>query len=459
MNENLGTKVKREPKDPFPLGTSNAFYFQYFNTTSFSTIVGVPTILFFKELGASATILGVVGSLAPFLIILQIPASRHVELVGYKRFVLSGWFLRTIFSFGLALAAFIPAIDNTTRMILAIFFLIGYNILRGISTCGFMPWMTQLIPEKVRGRFLATDQITGSIASLVTTLLISWWLNHHSGSLGFACVFFYASIAGLMSLRFLKKIPDVPVPPDSRSTEPIPWKELLAFQPFIKIITMNVIFFVAIAGGGLFWVPLVRDQFHKDSSFVLNMAAVGAFFGIIIQFLASRLIDRAGSKPPLSFGILMAAFHFFLWSMLAAEVLPFNYWSLFFIQLTAGLSFPLFNLANTRLVMATVPVMARSHYFAVYSVALNLTLGIFPWIWGIGVDYLQGWHQVSWNLWHWNAYSFFFLIVVSITIASWFLLLRIEEPKSMSTEEFIRQLLVKTPKRAITRLLNRRISF
>ncbi|NBR47219.1 MAG: hypothetical protein EBT68_08985, partial [Verrucomicrobia bacterium] len=60
----------------------NAFLFQVFNTSSFYLVMGLPMMLYFKKLGASATVLGVLASLAALLNIFQIPAARFVEKVG-----------------------------------------------------------------------------------------------------------------------------------------------------------------------------------------------------------------------------------------------------------------------------------------------------------------------------------------------------------------------------------------
>ncbi|MDD2676126.1 MAG: hypothetical protein PHP75_01445, partial [Methylacidiphilaceae bacterium] len=49
--------------------------FQLFNTASFTLVNGVPMILFFREMGASDFLLGVVASLGPTLNLLQIPAT------------------------------------------------------------------------------------------------------------------------------------------------------------------------------------------------------------------------------------------------------------------------------------------------------------------------------------------------------------------------------------------------
>ncbi|MES2309757.1 MAG: MFS transporter, partial [Verrucomicrobiota bacterium] len=347
---------ENQPNDHFPPGARNSFYFQFFNTASFGTILGVPMILFFKEMGASVTVLGIVTSLAPLLMILQIPASRHVERTGYRRFVLNGWRIRTVFCAGMMLVALLPStFDISTRMILAIFFLIGYNISRGISMCGFMPWISQLIPENVRGRFLATDQMTGSIAGLVSTIAVSAWLHFHSHLLGFAGVFFFATLMGYVSIRFLKRIPDIPVPHQSKSMEPVPWKELLSYAPFNKIVVMNVIVCAASAGSGLFWVPLLKDHLGKDSSFVLSFLAFCAALTIFVQYIAGTIIDRTGSKPALIFGTWMAITHFSSWSLVAAHILPLNLGSIVLLQGTAAMGFPLFNLATARLLMSAVP--------------------------------------------------------------------------------------------------------
>ena len=452
--------IKNSKENGFPPGAKNSFYFQFFNTASFGCVLGVPIILFFKDLGASVTTLGIITSLAPLLIILQIPASRYVEQTGYRRFTLNGWAIRTTFILGLVLCVLLPqSIDNHTRMMVALFFLIGYNISRGISTCGFMPWISQLIPEKVRGRFLAIDQMTGSISGLITTLLITSWLHFYPEKIGYAGIFFFAAVTGFVSIYFLRKIPDVPIIQSSNKNQPIRWKELLSYPAFKKVIVMNIVFHIAIAGGGLFWVPLLKDHFGKDSSFVLSLVALGAFFSLTVQFVASKVIDKTGSKPALIFSIWMGVAHFMIWSLIAAKILPLHLITIVVLQGTASLSFPLYGLANTRLVMASVPKEGRSQFFAIFSVAVNLTLGILPWFWGLGVDCFQSDDLTLWGHWHANVYSVAYLILIFIFIYAWILLLRIEEHQSMSTEKFVDELFVKTPKEAITRLLSRRAPF
>ena len=161
--------MTEHPQPKMPAGIGNAYAFQVFNTISFSIVLGMPMILFFKHLGASATILGIVIALPSLLNILQIPAAPLVDKVGYRAFVLRGWTARCFIILGMAVVAFLPAkIDRTTRIGLMLFLLFGYNASRGFSVCGFLPWITQLIPERLRGRYLSRHQMSTAVALLGT---------------------------------------------------------------------------------------------------------------------------------------------------------------------------------------------------------------------------------------------------------------------------------------------------
>ncbi len=428
---------------PFPLGVRNAFYFQFLNTASFGTLLGVPMILFFKDLGASVFVLGVVTSIAPLLMIFQIPASRHVERIGYRPFVLSGWLLRAIFGIGMAIVALLPSsISNDIRIAAGVIFLAAYNVSRGISSSGYMPWICQLIPETIRGRFLATDQMTGSIAGLFSTLLIAVWLHFYSGMLGYAAVFIFSSIAGFWSIYFLRKIPDVVVPEKLKMNQEIPWREIFQNRSFKRILFMNFLFQIGVSGGGLFWIPLLKDHFGKSSDLILFMVGFVSLIAIGTQYLAGRIIDQTGSKPVLTFAILGAILHLLFWSLIAGHLIPLNGITLFFVMLSSGIAFPVFNVANTRIVMSTAPALAQSHSFAIFNVTVNLTGGCFPWIWGYGVDAFKSWDQVIVGSWHGNVYSLFYFVTALFVTWAWWIFSQVEEPGALKMREMGNHFLV-----------------
>jgi MFS family permease len=170
---------------------------------------------------------------------------------------------------------------------------------------------------------------------------------------------------------------------------------------------------------------------------------------------SGALADRVGSRPLLAVSGGIFIVHLIGWCALAADVLPATLWVIVLIQSTAGLGGALFNLANTRLAMATVPPTGRSHFFAVFTVVNNLVLGVMPVGWGLLIDGLAGW-QRRWGLWEWNQYSIGYTAVIVVLAVSQVFRARLAEERAMSTDVFLNELLVKTPSRAITRLLTRR---
>lgn len=442
--------------DAMPKDIAHAYWFQVYNSMSFSIVLGLPMMLYFKNLGASGTILGVLGSLAPLFTLLQIPAAKLVEKTGYRAFVLRGWSIRSFFIIGMLIVPILPgAINPSSKMVLMLFFLIGYNASRGFSSCGFLPWMSQLVPESVRGRFVSNDMMCSLISIVATSLLGALIFKLMDNDLGFTLIFGIALIGAFTSLYFLKRIPDVPVAIESSSAEPVPWKKLLNYGPFKKFLFFNFIIIVAWSAGGVISVPMIRDHFGiSDEKFMLLNASWGVFF-ILGAYLSRKILDRVGSKPLLVLALLIQVLHMVGWSALSSGVLPFNLFTVGLQQATWGLGFALFQTANMRMVMGLVPVMGRSHFFAIFSVSNSITAGLFPIFWGMVYDGLLGTHS-QWGGWDWNVFSIIYLLIAGIASASIWALYRVPEAKAMNTNEFFHEIFVQTPTKALSRIFGRK---
>ena len=439
-----------------PVGVWNAHLFQVFNTMSFLIVLGMPIILYFKHLNATATLLGVVVALNPLLNILQIPAAKYMERIGYRTFVLRGWATRSIFIVGMALVALMPAgTSRTVRIGLMLAMLVAFNAARGISACGFLPWMTHLVPEPVRGRFLARDQIAIALAMFGTLILAAVYLTGATGRYAYPAMFFGSYAAALVSLAFLRRIPDVPVPRGDTARGPVPWREMLLHKPFLRLMIFNVTVFAALAASTVFWAPLLRDHHGATDGKILGIHALMSGVMVMSLLVFGRVIDRVGSRPLLILSGSAYMVHFGCWGALAARCLPFNLKTILLIQVTAGLATSLFNLANTRLVMSTVPQMGRSHFFAMFSVITNVTLGSLPVVWGAGLDAVGDWHA-SWGVWEWNQYSLLYAALTAVMLLACFLSRHLSEPRAMTTDAFLQELVLRTPGRALSRLFLRR---
>ncbi len=441
-----------------PPGIHNVYIFEVFNTASWSIVLGSPMLLFLQHLNATATIFAIAATLAPFLNILQIPSARFVERVGYRRFVLAGWISRSFVVIGMAIVAFLPdqRIDNTTRIYSIIILLFIYNTMRSISVCGMLPWFTHIVPENRRGEFLARDQMAGAGATVVCLFLSSLLFNVHEAWYAYGVVFSLSAVCAFISLLFLRRVPDVPVEKIDRNRRPIPWREIFFYPPFFKYIRYNVIINLALGGSSAFWVRYFKTFLNISEAGIL---LVGAFTTIVLAlmlFLVAPLIDRAGNKPVLTVSNFFFASHFGGWALYAGGLIPHRFiMPMLCVQVcTAAFGGALWNLANVRMVMGLVPQMGRPHFLALYSVTANITLGIGGLFWGPIMDHLAHWNIV-WGFWHWNTYSLFYSTICLIILIGLCFLGNVPEPKTMTWDAFMHELLVKTPSRAVSRLIGR----
>jgi MFS family permease len=440
-----------------PAGVSNAYWFQIFNATSWSLVLGTPMLLYLKSLGASALILGVTVAMIPLFGALQIPAANFVERVGYKNFVVRGWTSRSIFILGVAASVFLPAsLPVNLRIGLILLMMALFAAARGISVCGYLPWITHLVPENVRGAFISRDSMCMYTALTGTMLLSSWWVGRFPSTRTFGFLFLLSYLSALVSLIFLRRIPDVQtVKPKVAGSHP-PWKEMLLFPPFFRFVLFNVVFNLFIAALGVVWVPFMKDGFMASNSLVLSLSAYSSIIAAVISLLMGSIVDRTGSRPLMAFSSLLILVSQALWMTLAAGALPRHPVIPFLIVTFGALGYPMLGLASTRLLMGLVPATGRSHFFAISSVSISLTLGVMPVLWGLALDSLDRTLGDGFAVlpnWTWNRYSLFYAVVLMGTLGAQFFRRRLDEPKAMSTDEFLRLLLVQSPGRLLARAL------
>jgi len=407
-------------------------------------------VLYAKSLGASATVLGIITGMMPLLVIFQMPAAHYVDRVGYKRFVYAGWGIRVCFIFGMALVPLTYSfLDTTTRLGLILLLLFGFNLSRGISSAGWLPWITALVPAGIRGRYLARDAAWINFASFLSFLFAAICLGKDPNAWRFAALFLFSGIAGATSLFFLKRIPDVHVPEHVRTSKtPVPWGEMLRYEPFRRLLRMVIAWSLANGGITTFTVAFLKVKIGMPESEILFINSVFFLGGLSsLWFLGSRL-DHLGSKPVITFSCLTWMLLLMGWALLAAKA--WHPWLALILglQFLIGLFTALVNMSNTRLVMAIAPQMGRNHFFALFSVIGNVTLGLSPILWGLLIDAVGGWHRFV-GVFEWNRYSVFFAAVIAVFGVMLFFARKLEEPQAANMEQLLREILIQSPQRVL----------
>jgi len=343
---------------------------------------------------------------------------------------LTGWFL-----------------DEKNRLGLMLMLLFCFNLSRGISSCAWLPWITVLVPASLRGKYLARDAGVQNSGSFITFLVAAGCLAGQSHPWQFAVLFAFSAVMGAISLTFLKRIPDAEIPEEIRTSKTrVPWLAMMAHPPFAKLLVMLFGWSVAYGGMAAFTVDYLRTAGGMAEGKILLVTSVAYLGGLCsLWFLGSRL-DRLGSKPVLRFSF--AAWFVVLggWLLLAGGALPIRLSVLLVLQYLMGLLAALVQMSNTRLAMAVIPTMGRTHFFAIYSVVNNVTLGLAPVGWGLLIDAI-GARSANWLGLNWNRFTVFFAAAAMAYVITLALARRLHEPEAVSMEELMREILIQSPQR------------
>ncbi|MCX7723005.1 MAG: MFS transporter [Verrucomicrobiae bacterium] len=435
-------------KETFPPGLSNAFLFAIFNALSFQIVLGSPIVLYAQTLGASATVLGIISALMPLLVIFQIPAAQYIGRIGYKRFVLSGWAARVVCIFGLALVPLTSAfLDGQARLALVLALLFGFNLLRGISSCAWLPWITMLVPAQLRGRYLARDAAVTNLASFGAFVVGALCLYGDPRPWQFSLLFLFSAVAGAISLIFLNRMPDVCPPAEVHAVGGrVPWREMAGHKPFTRQLLQLVVWSVAYGGITPFTVAFLKSWSGLSEAKIMMVAAVAFLGGLSSQWFLGAQLDKLGSKPVLGFACAAWTAVSAGWLVLAGGAFPSRLGFVLMLQFLMGLLAALVNMANTRLAMAIIPAAGRDHYFAVYSVVGNLALGVAPIGWGLMIDAV-GARQFHWLGLNWNKYALYYAAAAVVFTIALLCTRRLVEPEAAGLEALLRDILIESPYR------------
>jgi len=380
----LPTLFPTAASDPVLHRVRPALEFAFFNALTWQIAVGTPMVLFAQRLGASPFAVGLAYGFLYLLMPVQVLATSLLPRLGFKRLTLGGWRTRSFFLLvPIGLAAFQPAPGNpwlVGALVASVFF---FCLFRSIGVAALTSWIYALVPPAVRGRYFASEQFSGGVASAATLIC--------SAAL-FAALPFYPAIllqylialtGSTLSYFILKKLPDVPGPVslDIRKIVFDSTRHLFASGAFRRYLWLSAV-----------WM-LLTTPLPPFAAFYLK-SAVGVTAGAImtlevVRYMAMGFgawfirhhIDRLGTK---------ACFQAALGSLAAVLV----YWCVYLQSGFGGfpglcLAYGLFGfsavcwlVASAEYLPRVVPDAERPLMVPLYGAATYLIGGLGPVLWG-----------------------------------------------------------------------------
>lgn len=401
-----------------PPGMRHGYQFAFCNAINFQIATGTPVILYAKSLGASATVLGILSALLSLFTFLQLFAGGYLAKFGYRKFMLGGWGLRTTMVFALSVVPLLSFIDAPTKVALVLLLLVVFAIMRGIAMGVWLPWITELLPVNQRGAYLSREQMSvhsGSLAALGFSAITLQFLPHPAR---YSVVFLLSAFAGVTSLFALRKMPDAEMGNAvSTSSHPVPWKAIVQFPPFQKLLLFTGFWCVATSSLGTFTVAYTRESLHFPESRIIYLSLC-TFAGALATLpFTARLLHQVGAKNALRLSTFLTAVTVAGWLGLAANILPGTWWMVALLNGLFGMTTSNFAVANATLAMGVMPPMGRNHFFALFTVTTSALTGFAPIFFGILLDaFRQTAGQIG--AWSVNHYSLYFLLIAALILVT-----------------------------------------
>lgn len=359
--------------------------------TVFATVIGGAFLVGFAlELGATKTQIGLLAALPPLLNLVQILGSYFVTKVGSSKrvCVISAALYRLVW----LCIALMPFVILKAPMALgAVAVLIASitvaSLFASLSGVAWMTWITEMVPESVRGRFFGYRNMVasgvGMVASLAAAKFIDkWQLTHTTSSgrlMGFSILFGVGLAFGIWGFLGLRRISDVSLPVNNGETSF--WQDLkrpLQDEGFRRWILFSTVWGFAVGVGSPFFNVYLLEDLNMQFSLIAILGLVSGITNTLGMHLWGNLIDSIGSKPLLAICSVGGGLIPLMWVLAT----PANWSILWVAHLLNGLAWSGIGLASSQLLMSTAPREGASMYFAIFAAITGIAGTISPLIGG-----------------------------------------------------------------------------
>jgi len=355
-------------------------YFGFFNALTWQVALGTPMVLFAERLGASSTAIGLAYSFVFLLTPIQIIATSFLPRFGYKRMMLTGWGVRSLFLLvPVGLAWMAPEEGGGGLVVAFIGALFFFTLFRSIGACALLPWLNVLLPDRVRGKYFSTDQAVAGIAGVGTLLLCSLFFQVLPLYDAFLWQYGVAFIGSGLAFWSLSRLPDGERPRAMslrRVLTQTP-RLMLAKGPYRDFLLISIWAGAAVSAIPPFCAYYLRVGPNLTAAQIVLFTTI-QYGGVITGSLLIRnRVDRAGPRP-FFFGAMI------LYALLATgwvALLHGGYSSVMLLRVMyffLGVAASCWASANMKYLPQVVNPGVRDLAFSVHGAATSVVSGISP---------------------------------------------------------------------------------
>ena len=194
----------------------------------------------------------------------------------------------------------------------AIWFVVGVTFLFGITanvgSSAWMPYLSDLVPRTIRGRFFGSLRTWWRLTSLAGTVAAGWILGKEPGQLEFSLAFGIGAFCNLFYGYYLRRLPEIP-PERAGKAESllVNARAVLLDARFRRFLAFVSLVYFVLSAATPFAVPFLKRSLGFPSSFSVYSASSIAVGAIVSLLVWGRISDRLGSRLVFIASLLLTA--------------------------------------------------------------------------------------------------------------------------------------------------------
>lgn len=396
------------------------------------------------HLGASEALIGLLSAAPSWGQLLQVLSPLFIErLKSRKRFCLVTYSLGYSAWLPIALIPFL--FEGNFRPWAMVLFVTLSGATLAIGSPASTSWLTDLVPESVRGRFFGRQQSILAAVGLATSLSAGWYLDifdEQTKQTGFIVLFTVAVVFALLSVMVWSAVPE---PRKAEGGESSPLKLILL--PLRDRNFMNLTVFIcartlAVMTAGPFFTVYMLKELEVPYAQIAVLAGMSTIASVLSNPLWGYLADKYGHKPILRISALGIALTPLWWCFATKG----NYWFVVSCaQIWSGLLAPGAVVSQFNLMVKTAPENSRSAYVGFHSAAVNLAASVGAMLGGLLADGFSRMEIVELLGHPITHLQWLFLTSFALRMITWPLLVRVPEEKAVPARVVLERLRSRQP--------------